>query len=115
MSAQDADLNRDNRARHSRRKKKKKQEPERVAAEPADGAAVSAPPDVEYSKPQKRKKRTKPKAAPPVCGQQASPTLTRINISAQPGTSVSITPGGPQPGHHPTLHNTSKGSVETEI
>lgn len=42
--------------------------------------------------------------------------LTRININAQPGTSVQITPGGPMYAQvQPREKKSSVGSVETEI
>ena len=119
---------RDNDARQSRRKKKKKRrDPDAAAAAPeATSSPVAAgedDPEALYAKP-KKKKHKRPKAereqavAEPHHAQGGSPTLARINIHAQPGTSVLITPGGPQQHQPPTMygHNTSRDrSTETAI
>ena len=118
---------RDNDARQSRRKKKKKRrDPDAAAAPEATSSPVAAgedDPEALYAKP-KKKKHKRPKAdreqavAEPHQEQGGSPTLARINIHAQPGTSVLITPGGPQQHQPPTMygHNTSRDrSTETAI
>ena len=118
---------RDDEARRSRRKKKKKRhDPESAAAPEAVSAAApatEADPEVVYAKPKKKKhKRPREERSQPVAevphAQGGSPTLARINIHAQPGTSVQITPGGPQYNQPPAVygHNTSRDrSVETAI
>ena len=78
----DDDLDRNTEARRSRRKKKKQKS--------AEGGEKSS-------------RRAEP---------QADPQLTRINIHAQPGTSVQITPGGPR--NQDSQLNRSR-STETEI
>lgn len=94
------DLDRNNEARRSKRKKKKHR-PQNDTNQPYDDPNNPAPPQSYYP--------------------EGQPQLTRINISAQPGTSVQITPGlysepqKPKKKKKPRQPTASQASAETEI